>query len=542
MKKLALALAAAALLQGSALASTLVTNANGIQSDNKGEIVRFSGFLIGDDGKVASVLQAGDALPAADSVIDAGGKTILPGLIDAHGHVMGLGQALLTLDLNGTSSLDELKKRLKDYAAANPGDGWLIGRGWNQELWPVKAFPTAADLDAVVPDRPVVLERTDGHAVVANSKAMEIAKVTASTPAPSGGRIENGLFVDAAQTLIQRAIPAPTPEELDRTLATVQDALLAVGLVGAADMGTDVAGWETMRRAGRNGTLRVRIMSYAAGVANWREINEGAPTGWEFGDRLALLGTKFYADGAMGSRGAYLKKPYSDMPGTHGLSLISPEELFKQADEVSNGQGQLAIHAIGDAAIDEVIGVLEKIGAKWGTYHRPRIEHLQQVDLKDLPRLKPAHIIASMQPVHMPSDRLMAERRLGKDRIVGAYVWNSPLKLGIPLAFGSDFPVESPNPFPGLAAAITRQDLNGQPPGGWNAKEKISLGQALHAFTRGAAYAGFTEDRMGAIQPGYWADFIVVDRDPTKVDPSSLGATQVLETWVGGKKVFSAAN
>ena len=541
MRTITLALAAA-LLAGTAQATTLVTNANGIQSDDKGVITRFDGFLIGDDGKVAALLKKGEPRPQADQVIDAGGRTVLPGIIDAHGHVIALGQALLSLDLTGTSSLDDMKARLKDYAAANPTSAWLVGRGWNQELWPVKAFPTSADLDSVVSDRPVVLYRVDGHALVANSKAMELAGVTATTPSPSGGRIENGLFVDAAEDLIDSKIPEPSDAQYDAALNAAQQAMLRVGLVGAHDMGTSIDDWNAMRRAGEKDALKVRITGYAAGLPAWRIINEGAPTGWEFKDRLALLGTKLYADGALGSRGAFLKRPYADKPDTRGLSLISSEDLMKGADSVANGRGQLAVHAIGDAAIAEVIDVLERVGAKYGRYHRARIEHLQAADPKDLSRLKPAGIVASMQPTHQTSDRTMAEVRLGPARLDGAYAWGSVHKLGIPLAFGSDFPVESPDPFPGLMAAVSRQDLKGQPPGGWRPNEKLTLGQALHAFTRGAAYAGFAEKTMGAIEPGYWADFIIVDRDPTTADPQALGRTKVLETWVGGEKVFSAPN
>jgi predicted amidohydrolase YtcJ len=532
---------AAALLAGTAQASTLITNANGIQSDDKGAILRFDGFLIGDDGKVAAVLRKGDPRPAATTVVDVGGRTVLPGLIDAHGHVIGLGQALVFLDLTTAGSLDDLKQKLRAYAAANPGAARIIGRGWNQELWPVKAFPTAADLDSVVTDRAVVLYRVDGHALVANSKAMELAGVTSATAAPSGGRIENGLFVDAAQELIERKIPEPSEADYDAALARVQEALLKVGLTGVHDMGTSIDGWNAMRRAGEKGTLKIRITGYAAGLPAWRIINEGAPTGWEFGDRLALLGAKLYADGALGSRGAFLKRPYADQPENRGLVQIGGDEMLKLADEVANGRGQLAIHAIGDAANEQVITVLEKVGAKYGRFHRPRIEHFQIADPKDIPRLKPAGIVASMQPTHQTSDRTMAEARLGPDRLGGAYAWATILKLGVPLAFGSDFPVESPDPFPGLMAAVSRQDLRGEPPGGWRAHEKLTLGHALHAFTRGAAYAGFAEKTVGSIEPGKWADFIIVDRDPTAVTPQALGRTIVLETWVGGEKVFSGS-
>lgn len=524
-----------------ALAGTLVDNANGVTVDAMGKLQRFTGILIGDDGKVVRLLHGEKLkLPGGTKIVDAGGKTVLPGLIDAHGHIMGLGYAVTQLDVTGTTSLAELQARLKAYAAANPGGGWIVGRGWNQELWPTKAFPTAADLDAVVADRPVVLERVDGHAVVANSAAMKAAGITADTQAPSGGRIENGLFVDAAQGLVASKVPTSDLATQDHAFAEAQKAMLSVGLVGAADMGTSVDDWATFRRAGENGALKVRLISYAGGLHGWRDINGGKATGWMYGERLKLVGTKLYADGALGSRGAWLKRPYHDHADTSGLSLIAPEELLKEANEVAGGGGQLAIHAIGDAANDEVITTYEKLGAHYGRGKRWRIEHLQIVDPKDLPRLKPAGIIASMQPTHQTSDRLMAEARLGKDRLGGAYAWRTIEKMGVPLAFGSDFPVESPNPFPGLSAAISRQDPSGLPPGGWRPWERVSLGRALHGFTRGAAYAGKAETTLGCLDAGCQADFIIIDRDPTKVDAQSLAKTKVLETWVGGERAFSA--
>ena len=529
---------AALLAPSSALADTLITNVNGIQVDPAGKLDRFTGILIGNDGKVKRVLH-GEMLKLRDTdVVDAKGATVLPGLIDAHGHVMGLGFGALQLDLTGTSSLADLQARLKAYAAANPDARWIVGRGWNQELWPDQRFPTAADLDVVVADRPVVLNRVDGHALVANSAALTAAGVTASTKSPDGGRIENGLFVDAAMPLIESKIPAPTPAEFDAALAKAQQLMLSVGLTGAADMGTGPDDWAAMNRAGRAGGLNVRLMSYAAGMPAMRVVNGGKPSDWLYGDRLHLGGVKLYSDGALGSRGAWLKRPYADQPGTRGLPLLTKDELDAQALEAGKAGFQIAVHAIGDAANLMVLEGLNKAGAT-ANDRRGRLEHAQIVDWNDLALFKRYNIIASMQPTHQTSDRLMAEKRLGPDRLKGAYAWHSLTDLGVRIAFGSDFPVESPNPFPGLAAAVSRQDMNGQPAGGWIPGERVSFEQALAGFTRGAAYAGFAEGKFGSLEPGKWADFILVDRDIATVDAKALARTQVLETWVAGKKVWS---
>ena len=269
-----------------------------------------------------------------------------------------------------------------------------------------------------------------------------------------------------------------------------------------------------------------------------RAMNGGKPSDWLYGDRLHLGGVKLYDDGALGSRGAWLKQPYHDKPDTRGLQFHSDAELLAQAQEATGNGFQLAIHAIGDAANAQVISTYEKLSANYGATRRWRIEHFQIVDPVDIPRLKPAGIIASMQPTHQTSDRLMAEARLGQGRLKGAYAWQTVEKLGIPIAFGSDFPVESPNPFPGLAAVVSRQDMNGQPPGGWMPEERLSFEQALAGFTRGAAYAGFAEGKIGSLDEGKWADFILLDRDISTVDPQALARTQVLETWVAGKKVW----
>jgi predicted amidohydrolase YtcJ len=538
MRKTALALAAA-LLASPALADTLVSNVNGIQVGADGKLHHFIGLIFDDQGKVRTVLTGPPPPITFAHSVDGGGRTLLPGLIDAHGHVTELGFSALQLDLVGTSSLDDLQQRLRAYAAANPGTRWIIGRGWNQELWPVKRFPTAADLDSVVSDRPVVLRRVDGHALVANSAAMKAAGVTAQTPTPPGGRIENGLFVDNAMELIDKAVPPPTPAELDQALAKAQEILLTYGVTGVGSMSTTLGDWNAMRRAGEAGRLAVRLMVYADELKLLSAAPK--PTPWLYGDRLRMVGIKFYADGALGSRGAWLKQPYADKPDSRGLQFHSDAEMLSLADQAASRGFQIATHAIGDAANAQIIGVYEQMSRKYGRDRRWRIEHFQIADPADIPRLAPAAIIASMQPTHQTSDRLMAEKRLGPNRLSGAYAWQSVLKSGARLAFGTDFPVESPNPFPGLAAGISRQDMSCHPPGGWIPSERLTLEQSLDAYTRGAAYAGFAEDRMGALEPGKWADFVIVDRDPTKVDAEGLARTQVLETWIGGKKMWERA-
>lgn len=527
----------AALVASPSFANTLVEHANGIEVDAQGRLQHFSGLLIGNDGKVLRALHNGDALPKADKIVDAHGRTLLPGIIDAHGHVMDLGFAALHLDLTGSTSLSELQQRLRAYAASHPSDSWLIGFGWNQELWPDKTFPTAADLDAVVSDRPVVLERVDGHAVIANSAAMRAAGVTDATKAPRGGNIQKGLFVDAARSLIDDAIPKPTQQQMDLALQKTQEILLSFGVTGVGSMSTSLDDWNSFRRAGDAGRLKVRLMVYLLGLDPLKVVPH--PTPWLYEDRLRAVGVKFFADGALGSRGAWLKHPYADLPESHGNQLHSDAELRTLTDTAASAGFQIATHAIGDAANAQVISTYEWLNRKYGLNRRWRIEHTQIVDCADLPRIGRGHIIASMQPTHQTSDRLMAEKRLGLDRLRCAYAWQSMLKTGAKLAFGTDFPVESPNPFPGLAAGISRQDMNGQPLGGWFPRERLTLGQALHAYTRGAAFAGFAEQNIGDLEPGKWADFVIVDRDLTRVSPKDLAHIKVLETWVAGKKIWS---
>ena len=531
-----------------ALADTLIDNVEGITISEDGSVDRFTGLVFDNDGRITEVLESG-ARPKGevDYRIDGRGRIMLPGLIDSHVHVMGIGIGALTLDLSDTTSLAEALDRIARFAEANPGRPWIIGRGWNQEKWGLGRFPTAAELDAVIPDRPVWLSRADGHASWANSEALRRAGITSRTEDPPGGRImrkpgsmePEGVFVDAAEGLVTKVVPTPRPEDRDLALRKAQDLLLANGITAVADMGTTIEDWQTFRRAGDLGALKMRIMAYADSAESMELIGGARPTPWLYEDRLRLNGLKLYLDGALGSRGASLKQPYHDEKGHRGLPLLAPAQLRNLMSRAAMAQFQVAVHAIGDAANAEVLNAIDELSESYSGDRRWRIEHAQIVDPQDLARFGQHGVIASMQPLHQTSDRLMAEARLGPDRLQGAYAWQSMLQAGSRLAFGSDAPVEPADVFAGLAAAISRTDAKGEPFGGWMPQESVSREAALAAFTSGGAYAGFADGRFGRIAPGQRADFIFVDRDPLLVSPEELRNTQVMETWIGGEKVFS---
>jgi predicted amidohydrolase YtcJ len=375
---------------------------------------------------------------------------------------------------------------------------------------------------------------------------MKAAGVTSATKAPEGGLIErvggapSGVFVDAAEGLIDKVVPPVTSKDLDLALIKAQQILLGYGVTSMADMGTSAMDWAAYRRAGDAGRLNIRVFAYSGGLEPMQAITAGEPTPWLYGDRLRMAGVKIYDDGALGSRGACLKAPYADRPGERGLCFNDDTKLRNLMSRASMDGMQLAVHAIGDRANAQVLDAIEELALTYKGDRRWRIEHAQIVDPADLARFGRNGIIASMQPVHQTSDREMAEARLGPNRLSGAYAWNSVLKAGGHLAFGTDAPVENANPFPGLAAAVTREDASGAPPGGWLPQERVTREQALAAYTIGAAYASFAEGKVGRLAPGLRADFILVDTDPLQSTPAQLRATKVLETWVNGQRVHAA--
>ena len=544
-----LAAIAALALPMPAYASGVIDNVNGIAIGPDGKIVHFGALMIDDEGKVEKLIQGryqepeykpkkpkrGQPWPERPKgpsfKLDAGGKTLIPGLIDAHGHVMGLGLSLITLDLSDTKSLAEAQAKIRAYAQENTGRKWIIGTGWNQETWGLGRFPTAAELDAAVGDIPVWLERIDGHAGWANSAAIRAAGVSATTKAPAGGRIEMaagkpaGVFVDKAMDLIQKVVPAPAPKDRDNALEKAQRALLAVGITGIADMGTSIEDWQAFRRSADRGALRVRIMSYAYGLDNMVLIAGPEPTPWLYDDHLRMGGIKLLLDGALGSRGAWLKADYSDAPGQRGLPMIPSTQLRNIMSRAAMDNFQVAVHAIGDAANGEILDAIQEMSDTYSGDRRWRVEHAQIIDPADLPRFARYGTIASMQPVHETSDWRMATARLGEARLKGAYAWKAMLDNKVPLAFGSDVPVESPNPFPGIAAAMSRQDARGEPAGGWMPEQKVSFEAALDGFTRQAAFAGFAEKKFGSLVPGQRADFLLIDRNIETASPTDIRGT-----------------
>jgi len=549
--RVALLIVLLAMTPGVRAADLLVNNVNGYTLDSHGKLRHFQALLV-DQGKVVATGDGADLVKRAGAarVIDGHGKTLLPGLIDAHGHVLELGYARNSVDLTGTQSLDEALAKVKAYAAAHPEARWIRGGGWNQEIWKLGRFPTARELDSVVSDRPAWLSRIDGHAAWANSAAIKLARVTKATRDPSGGRIERdadgnpaGVFVDGATDLIDAKAPHPTAQEKAAALDTALAEMASVGLTGVGDAGIDLENYRLYRQYADAHKLTARIYAMIRDTGDAFDMisKDGPLIGYGNGF-LTVRTVKLFADGALGSRGAAMLAPYSDAPHNRGLLFMTPKVMTAKIDKAFDKGYQVAIHAIGDRANREV---LDSYAAAYRTHPdaialRNRVEHAQIVSLQDIPRFVSLHLIASMQPTHATSDMNMAEDRIGGERLKGAYAWRRFLKQGTVIAGGSDFPVESPNPFYGLYSAVTRQDHHGQPPGGWHADQAMTLTEAFRAFTLDAAYAEHAETTLGTLEPGKWADFILVDHDIFKDPPSRIWNTRVLQTWVGGKQVYAS--
>ncbi len=489
--------------------------------------------FVGDE---ASARAFADSAALVDRFPEA---TIVPGLADAHAHLASLGRSISIVSLDGMRSASEVSARLQAASKSAFQGEWLVGRGWDQNDWDVKQFPSKALLDAAKPGVPIFLSRVDGHAAWVSSAALAKAKIGKDTPDPPGGRImrdergePTGILVDNAMELVP--VPDPTPVERERHLKAALELCAKLGLTSVHDAGMDDATFAILQRWDLGGLLPIRVYAMADGQsAGWRALAE---RGTFKGGMLELRAVKLLADGALGSRGAALHAPYSDEPSTSGLLLLSKEQLEERASTFDRAGFQVAVHAIGDRANSLVIELLSKLDST----HRHRVEHVQVLRADDVAKLAEGKLIASMQPTHATSDMPWAEARLGKDRIAFAYAWRSVLEAKVPLAFGSDFPVEHPNPLWGLYAARTRQDQQGQPAGGWLSKQRLSGAEALAAFTSGAAFASFAEDRRGRLAVGADADFVVLPIDPVDGDPKELLDAKVLMTVVRGVDVYRA--
>jgi hypothetical protein len=470
-------------------------------------------------------------------VVDAGDGLVLPGLVDGHAHLTSLGRALTSVRLEGSRDLADLVDRCRAWADANPA-GWIVGRGWDQTKWPgFDALPDRGALDTAFPARPVFLVRTDGHAALVNAAALRAAALRDDTPDPAGGRLLRradgsltGVLVDTAMALVSSHLPAGSLDERKRWISAASRHALALGLTGVHDAAVSPDADDAFTALADDHELPIRTYAMAdlsdprgldllrAGPRSPRNLYE-------------MRAVKLFADGALGSRGALLFAPYCDEPSHAGLAVQDLEELRALATEAVAAGFQLCTHAIGDRANARVLDLYESLHLKADS--RPRIEHAQLLRRADLDRFAPLGVIAAMQPVHATSDRHHAERRLGSDRLAGAYAWRSLLDRGVTVAFGSDFPVESADPQAGFRAAILRQDVDGQPPGGWLPQERVTVEETLRAFTLSNAYASFHEHELGALRPGNLADLTVLAADPFP-EPGVVAPAPVLATIVDG--------
>jgi predicted amidohydrolase YtcJ len=496
---------------------------------------------------VGSDAEARTLATARTRVLDVKGRTVIPGMVDAHAHLSGLAAALRNVLLAGSKTYDEVIRRVVERARTTRKGEWVQGRGWDQNLWPEKNFPTHEALSRATPDNPVVLGRVDGHAVLANALAMRLAGVTAATKDPDGGRIirlpngdPSGVFIDNAQSLVRRAVPSLS----DATLREATTAAIAEvnqwGMTGLHDAGESRKVIDVFESLARDNRYNIRnyvmVSDNAADIAYY--TGRGPKNGLYDG-HIWIRAIKTYADGALGSRGAALLAPYSDDPGNVGLLVSTPAHLESVAETGLRAGFQVNTHAIGDrgnrVALDAFEAALKKVPT---ADHRFRIEHAQIVSPEDIPRFARLGVIPSMQASHQTSDMRWAEARVGPQRIKGAYAWRSLLNTGVVIPNGSDFPVEEVNPLISFHSAVTRQDASGWPEGGWYPDQVMTRDEALKAMTIWPAYAAFQEKELGSLSPGKYADFVVLDRDIMTVPANEILQTRVLSTYIGGRNVY----
>ncbi|MBL8176955.1 MAG: amidohydrolase [Bryobacterales bacterium] len=498
--------------------------------------------------KGTRILAVGDDLGrhagAATRRIDAKGGTVIPGFIDCHVHMAGLGDSIEILDLRAAKSSAEVAATVAEAAKSRPKGEWIRGRAWDQTRWPGAQFPNAAELSRAAKDHPVYLARVDGHAAWVNEKALELADVNAATQDPPGGRIHRdaagkptGILIDRAMGLVSRRIPATTAEQTKRQILRASQECARLGLTTVHDAGVSAAHIAAYRELIASGQLLTRVYAMIGGPGqHWESWLQKGP---EVGDWLTVRSIKLVADGALGSRGAAMKQPYSDEPSNRGLLILKQEEIARVARQAVERGFQVNTHAIGDLANRATLDAYaEALGGP--NDRRFRVEHAQIVSLEDIPLFQRFGIVASIQATHATSDMRWAEQRVGPKRVLGAYPWQRFLKAGVRIANGSDFPVEEPNPLLGFYASVTRQDAQGEPKGGWMPDQVLSRQKALESWTRDGAYAAFEEHAKGTLEPNKLADFLVLSKDIVQVPAAEIPRTRVLMTVTGGRIVHTA--
>lgn len=494
------------------------------------------------DGKFVAVGSSESVLNdyQADSVVDLNGQPVYPGFYDPHAHFLGLGQMLEQADLVGTRSFDEVIQRLKIFSEKHPDNLWILGRGWDQNQWPDKQFPTREKLDAAFPTIPVYIARIDGHAALINSKALRLAGITNATKVAGGEVIlannePTGVLIDNAKNAVRRLIPQPDAREKERMLLAAQKVCLSLGLTTVSDAGLDRKDIELVEQLHRENKLKIRdYVMIKLGEPNLDYYLKRGPFQT---DRLTVRSFKLYADGALGSRGACLRKPYHDRPETAGFLLLHPAELERILTLLEASNFQANTHCIGDSANHLILDLYGKL-LKSPNPRRWRIEHAQVVSPDDFWKFNRYSVIPSVQPTHATSDMDWATDRLGPIRVKGAYAFKNLMKQNGIIAFGSDFPVEAPNPLYGFHAAVARVDAKGFPAGGYQMENAVDRASALKAMTSWAAYANFEDHLRGSIEPGKQADFVVLQQDIMKIPAPQLRGVKVLQTWIGGERLF----
>ena len=498
------------------------------------------------DGKIIETGKSGDLQNKFEAIekIDANGKFIYPGFIDAHAHFVGYGLGLQTVDLVGTESWEDILHRLDDFAKNKNKGQWLIGRGWDQNDWPVKDFPTNEKLNELYPDRPVFLRRVDGHAAIVNQKALDIAGVKAGDKL-TGGEVEvkngklTGIWIDNAIGLVASKIPEPDAAQLKEALLDAQKNCFAVGLTTVDDCGLDYKTVLFIDSIHKKGDLKMRIYAMLSdGRENYDFIFQHGKIKT---DRLNVRSFKVYADGALGSRGACLLQPYSDKPGWSGFLLSSQQHFDSVANILSQKDLQMCTHAIGDSGNRTMLMIYAKY-LKGKNNSRWRIEHAQVINENDFKLFGENNIIPSVQPTHATSDMYWAADRLGKERVKGAYAYKQLLEQNGWIPLGTDFPVEDISPFKTFYAAVVRRDAKGWPADGYQKENALTREEAMRGMTIWAAKANFEESEKGSLEKGKFADFVILDQDLMKAGEKDLLNTKVLKTFLSGEKVFEKKN